>query len=164
MRFELDSLPGERAQGEGILGLFAVHCSDVFGRDVELPRVHGNTGRFELLFLGNHLMAQLACCELPPTFSLGTYGAIKDTLALVVVFDTTRSKYIILLLGPRGGRAYPGYNYSRFRTERGEYHRDQEEYPYFCRGSELDYVNLFIGNCWRGRKSVREPVLRVRIF
>jgi len=164
MRFIIDTLPGPRVRGEGFLGLFAVHCDTLYGKDIELPRTQTGTGRLDILYLFEQVMAQTNCCDIPPTFRLGSFGNLGDTLTLMITFDKTTTKYLTTIIGPHNGRSYPGRNYCRFRTERGEYHKDQKDYPYTYECSDPGYVNLFIGSRWRGRKTCLEPVLRARMF
>lgn len=164
MRFHIDTLPGPRVRGEGLLGVFAVHSDTVFGHQVELPRTVTGTGRLDVLYRFERLMAQNNCCEMPPTFQLGSFGTMRDTLILILTFDRTRAKYLTTIIGPLNGRSYPGRSYCQFRTERGEYHKDQDEYPYVYQCADPGYVNLFLGSRWRGKKTSLEPVLTARIF
>jgi len=163
VRFHIDTLPGPRARGEGMLGLVGIHCDTLFGRDVELPRTAASTGRFEVLFLAEQLFARLSYIGVP-TFALGRYGTIRDTMTLIFSFNPSRVNYLISLIGPGAGRPFPGHRYDRFRTERGEYHRELNEFPYVYETADSSYVNLFVGSRWRGRKSQLEPVLRVKMF
>lgn len=164
IRFVIDTLPGPRVKGEGYLGIFSVHCDTVFGLDVELPRTQSNTGRLDIMYKFERLMAQTNCCELPPTFQLGSFGDFGDTITVVLTFDRSRTSYLTTILGPNNGRSYPGRNYCKFRTERGEYHKDQETFPYVYQCDDPQYVKLFFGSRWRGRKTSQEPVLTTRLF
>ncbi|MEW5796664.1 MAG: hypothetical protein AB1772_09945 [Candidatus Zixiibacteriota bacterium] len=163
-RFKLDTLPGPRVRGEGYLSLVGLHCDTTYGEYIELPRTGSGPGRFELVFLSNHLFVQLNCCGLPPTIGMARYGDVSDTLTLIYTFDPSRAGYSITLIGPEHGRTYPGFDYGLFRTERGEFHRDLQEFPYLCRARDSSYVNLVIGSRFRGRKSQLEPVLSVKMF
>ena len=163
-RVSIDTLPGPRARGEGVTSLMGIHGDTLFGRDVVLPLTQAGTGRFELLFLKDNLFAQTSCCDIPPTFLLDRYGKIGDTLTLIFTFDPALKGYEISVIGQSAGRTYPGFVYDRFRTERGEYHRDMNEYPFKFQSQDPAYVNLFVGSCSRGRKSVLEPVLKVTLF
>jgi hypothetical protein len=163
-RFVADTLPGLRAQGEGLLGLFGVHVSDLLGPQVEIDRLLASTGRLSLLFIKNYLMGAMSCCELPPIFQMGLYGDLGDTVAVVVTFNRAAGKHIILVMGPNGSRAYAGHDYGAFRTERGEFHRDLSEFPYYYQSSDLTHVNLLLGFGWRGRRNVIEPILTARMF
>lgn len=163
-RFILDTLPGPRTRGEGFLGLMGLHGDTIFGRDVELPRTTAATGRFELLYLQNYLYFQLACCDLPPTIGLGTYGKYKDTLTLIFAFDPSLANYTISVFGREAGRTYPGFYYHQFRTERGVFHQDLTTFPYVCLNRDSSYVDMFVGSRFRGRKSQAEPVLTAKMF
>jgi hypothetical protein len=165
IRFQVDTLPGPRVAGEGVLGVVALHCSETFGRDVVLEREQSGTGRFDLQVLRDDLVtADLACCDIPPTFLLRNYGDAGDTLAVMLVFEKKRQKYSIHVIGPGMTKTFPGMGYKLFRTERGEFHKDETDYPYMCRDLDPDYVRLFIGSRWRGRRSVREPILKATLF
>jgi len=163
VRFHIDTLPGPRVRGEGMLGLIGIHCDTLFGRDIELPRTAASTGRFEVLFLAEQLFAQLSYIGIP-TFALGRYGTIRDTMTLIFTFSPSRANYLISLIGPDAGRPFPGHQYDQFRTERGEFHRELKDFPYVYVAADSSYVNLFIGSRWRGRKSQLEPVLRLKMF
>ena len=163
-RFVADTLPGRRAQGEGLLGLFGVHVTDRLGPQVEIDRLLASTGRLSLVYIQNHLMGTMSCCELPPIFQMELYGDLGDTVAVVVTFNRAAGKHIILVMGPNGARAYAGNYYGAFRTERGEFHRDLNEFPYYYQSGDLTHVNLLLGFGWRGRRNVIEPILTARMF
>jgi len=164
LRFVVDTLPGDRVRGEGVLGIFAVHIGDSLGRDVDVARTQSGTGRLDLVFRFNRVAAQLNCCDLPPTFMLDGFGDIGDTLCVIITFDRTNGQYLTTLVGPKHGRSYAGRSYVRFRTERGEFHKDMNEYPYFYETTDPGWVNLFLGSRWRGKKMSTEPILTARIF
>lgn len=163
-RFKIDTLPGPRVRGEGLLGLMGIHGDTIFGRDVELPRTAAGVGRFELLFLLNRLFFQLACCDLPPTIAMSSYGNVKDTLTLIFAFDPSLANYTISVMGRESGRTYPGFYYHQFRTERGVFHQNLTTFPYVCANRDSSFVDLFVGSRFRGRKSQTEPVLTVKMF
>ncbi|MCD6249673.1 MAG: hypothetical protein J7J98_04995 [candidate division Zixibacteria bacterium] len=164
LRFVVDTLPGDRVWGEGILGIFAVHCSDNLGRNIDIGRTQSNTGRLDLVFRFEQIATQLNCCDLPPTFMLDGFGDIGDTLSMIITFDRTLGQYMTTLVGPKHGRSYGARSYVNFRTERGEFHKDMKEYPYFYETSDPGWVNLFLGSHWRGKKMSTEPILTARIF
>ena len=95
---------------------------------------------------------------------LDGFGDIGDTLAMIITFDRTRGQYLTALVGPKHGRSYAGRSYVKFRTERGEFHKDMTEYPYMYETTDPGWVNLFLGSRWRGRKMSTEPILTARIF
>lgn len=163
-RVFLDTLAGPRARGEGVLTMMGIHGDTLLGRDVTLPRTEAGTGRFELLFLSDKLFAQTSCCDIPPTILLERYGKIGDTLTLMFVFNPATATYDVAVIGQEVGRVYPAFLYNRFRTERGEYQRDADEYPYVFKSDDSAHVNLFFGSCSRGLKNQLEPVLRVKMF
>ncbi len=164
IRLQVDTLAGPRAMGEGVLGLFALHCSETLGRDVTLEREQSGTGRLDLQMLRDLVVVDLACCDIPPTFLLRGYGDFVDTLTFLVVFEKQRQRYSIHFLGPLMVKSYPGLGYKMFRTERGEFHKEETAYPYICRNDDPDYINLLIGSRWRGRKSISEPILKATLF
>jgi hypothetical protein len=164
IRFVIDSLPGPRVSGEGYLGIFSIHCDTLFGRDVELPRTQSNTGRLDIMYKFERLMSQINCCDLPPTAQFGSFGNFGDTVSVILTFDRNLTKYLTTIIGPYNGRSYPGRNYCQFRTERGEYHKDQDEFPYVYQCDDPEYVKLFFGSRWRGRKSSQEPILTTSLF
>jgi hypothetical protein len=165
IRFLVDTLPGPRVSGEGELGLLALHCSEALGRDLVFEREQSGTGRIDLqIYRDNIISLDLACCGIPPGFTVESFGGFEDTLAAMLVFEKRRQRYVIHVLGPDLIKSVPGLGYEMFRTERGEFHKDMTEYPYVCDDNSPDYIGLFVGSQWRGRKSVREPVIRVRIF
>lgn len=165
IRFLVDTLPGPRVQGEGVLGLLALHCSETLGRDLLFDREQSGTGRLDLeIYRDNIVSLDLACCGIPPAFTVDSFGDPGDTLTVMMVFEKRRQKYVVHILGPSLMKSIPGMGYKTFRTERGEFHKDMTEYPYMCTDNDPDYIGLFVGSQWRGRKSVREPVIRARIF
>ncbi len=164
LRFVIDTLPGPRTRGEGVLGIFAVHTGDSLGRDIDIARTQSGTGRLDMLFSYERVVAQLNCCDLPPTLILNGFGDLGDTLCVIVTFDRTNGQYLTTFVGPRHGRSYAGRSYVKFRTERGEFHKDVDEYPYMYETTDPGWVNLFIGSRWRGKKTCTEPILTARIF
>jgi hypothetical protein len=163
-RFRMDTLAGPRVAGEGQLGVMGIHGDTVVGPDVKLARTMASAGRFELVYPSGFLFAQLACCDIPPTFGLDRYGRFGDTITLIFTFDPSLGTYTVSLIGREAGRTFPGFSYTTFRTERGEFHRDLKDYPYFCEKFDPAYVNLYFGSTFRGRKSQLEPVIKVDIF
>ena len=163
-RFKIDTLPIPRVRGEGFLGLMGVHGDTLTGRDVELQRTMASSGRVELQFIQNVLFGATACCNLPQNFALSRYGKSNDTLTMIFTFDPSTTKFMISIIGPTAGRTFPGFSYGLFRTERGEFHRDLQDFPYMYQNPDSDYVNLYVGSRFRGRKSQLEPVLRVSLF
>jgi hypothetical protein len=164
LRFVVDTLPGGRVRGEGTLGIFAIHADDNLGRDVDVNRTQTGTGRMDMQYKYDQVVGRLSCCDLPPTFMLNGFANIGDTLALLVTFDRNLGQYLTTLVGPKHGRSFGGRSYVRFRTERGEFHKDMLEYPYVYETTDPGWVNLFLGSRWRGRKTSMEPILTARIF
>jgi hypothetical protein len=80
------------------------------------------------------------------------------------VFNPANATYDVAVIGREAGRFYPGFLYNRFRTERGEYQRDANEFPYVVKSDDSAHVSLFFGSCSRGLKNQLEPVLRVKMF
>jgi hypothetical protein len=163
-RFRVDTLAGPRVQGEGTLSVMGIHGDTLTGPNVKLERTMSSTGRLDLLFPSGYLFAQLACCGIPPTFAMDRYGSFGDTVTLIFTFDPSETTYKVSLIGREAGRTFPGFSYGMFRTERGEFHRDLTEYPYLCNNRDSNYVNLYFGGAFRGRKSLLEPILKVDIF
>ncbi len=163
-RFKIDTLPGPRVRGEGVLGLMGVHGDSLNGRDIEIQRTMSSAGRVDFLFIRDILFGATACCNLPSTFALGRYGKASDTMTMIFTFDPSTTDYMVTVIGPLAGRTFPGFSYGMFRTERGEYHRELENYPYLCKDQDSSYVNLYVGSRFRGRKSQQEPILKVNMF
>jgi hypothetical protein len=163
-RFVVDTLPGPRVRGEGSVALIGIHGDTLFGHDVVLPRTQSSSGRLEFVYLFESLYLQTCCCGIPGSYGIGRYGSFGDTLTAIFVFIPSIGMYSITLAGQDAWRTFPGYQYTVFRTERGEFHREMEGYPYLLKDRDPAYVNLYFGRGWRGRKSCHEPVLTVRMF
>jgi len=163
-RFKIDTLPVARVRGEGMLGLMGVHGDSLTGRDIELKRTMASTGRIEFLFIRDILFGATSCCNLPSTFTLDRYGKARDTMTMIFTFDPSTTDYMVSVIGPEAGRTFPGFSYGMFRTERGEFHRELDNYPYVCKDQDSSYVNLYVGSRFRGRKSQQEPILKVNMF
>lgn len=164
LRFVFDTLSDQRVHGEGVLGIFAIHSGDSLGRDIDIARTQSGTGRLDIRFSYERIVAQLNCCDIPPTLLLEGFADLGDTMCVIITFDRTNGQYLTTLIGPRHGRSYAGRSYVKFRTERGEFHKDVHDYPYFFETTDPGWVNLFLGSRWRGRKTSTEPILTAKIF
>jgi len=163
-RFVVDTLPGPRVRGESAMGMMGIHGDTLFGRDVVLPRTHSSSGRFELVYVHETLFLQTCCCGIPGSYGIGRYGTFGDTLTAIYVFIPSIGMYSLTLAGRDACRTFPGYQYTVFRTERGEFHREVEGYPYLLRTGDSSRTNLYFGRAWRGRKTNLEPIIRIRMF
>jgi hypothetical protein len=163
-RFVVDTLPGPRVRGESAMGMMGIHGDTLFGRDVVLPRTQSSSGRFEMVYVHETLFLQTCCCGLPGSYGIGRYGTFGDTLTAIYIFIPSIGMYSLTLAGQEACRTFPGYHYTVFRTERGEFHREVEGYPYLLRTGDSSRTNLYFGRAWRGRKTNLEPIIRIRMF
>jgi hypothetical protein len=164
VRIKIDTVPAPRVQGEGFLSIMGIMADTTTGRDIELQRTMGSTGRLDFFFKYDRITGASACCDLPTQFGLARYGNVNDTLTAILTFDPAITTYLVSIIGPIEGRTFPGFSYSVFRTERGEFHRELNDYPYTFRTDDSSSVNLYLGSRFRGRKSQLEPVLKAVLF